>query len=847
MILKNKNGHSGKTSSKGFFIKLVFIKYGFLLLLAALLAGGAYLGSKNIRTKGYNGLFDFITTISSNYLNGNRVNPENISIEIKEKDIKKLEKNRAQALERGVIINDIDGDYVPATLEYKNKKIKIKLRLKGHMTDHLQNDKWSFRIKVQKNDSFIGMKRFSIQHPGTRGYIYEWIYHELMKREDIIALRYKFMNVTVNGKDWGIYAIEENFDKELITNNNRKNGPILRFNPDLYWVNRYNEMKHFQPLAEYASYYSSNPEAYREEDVLKDSTQRNYYLNALALLEGFRCKKLSAAQVFDIPRMARFHAIIDLVGGQHSIDWSDLKYYYNPVTGQLEPVAYESFTTFPFESIAGNYKYTVLDSNQNYKDLHTALFSDPVFFRAYIKELERITYPAYLNTFFKDADAELEKNLAILYKEFPYKKFESTDYYANQRMIKKILDAPKSFHAYLKNISKDRICLQIGSIESLPIEIKSIKIGNNELPAVDPIILPAKQYNECVAYKEYYFKMPEWNYYKSPSAANMVVTYSLLGSSMIKQEQVFSFPYPSTEWVSDELKNRKSTVADFPFLIRDENQKTIRFKPGAHKIESDLVIPTGYKVIADEQVSLDLLKGAKIISYAALLFSGTEDESLTIQSSDFTGQGIELINAPGSVFKYVLFKNIPEVQDRQWERKGYITCYESTVEFDFCRFYDCKAKNAVNIIRSDFSMNECLFQNMKTDALNIDLSKGTISNCVFENCEKAIQATISEMKLQSIYVNGATVSALCFKEGSQATGRNIQIKRSATGLFAEGFADVNLSTVTLTSVDNGLIANTKAEGAPVVNLSELRLEQVKKPYAIEDKANVVVEGKIINN
>jgi hypothetical protein len=849
MILKNKNGHTVKTPSNGFFIKFVFIKYAFFLLIAVLIAGGAVELSRNVQMKGYNGLFDFISTISSNYWNGKDAHPENISIEIKVKDINKLEKNRAQALERGVIINDIDGDYVSATLEYQQKKIKIKLRLKGHMTDHLQDNKWSFRIKVQDKDSFIGMKRFSIQHPGTRGYIYEWIYHELMKREGIIALRYKFMNVTVNGKDWGIYAIEENFDKELIAHNNRKNGPILRFNPDLYWVNRYNEMKHFQPLAEYASYYSSNPEAYREEDVLKDSIQRNYYLKALALLEGFRCKRLTAAQVFDIPRMARFHAIIDLVGGQHSIDWSDLKYYYNPVTGQLEPVAYESFTTFPFESIAGNYKYTVLDSGQNYKDLHTALFSDPAFFRTYIKELERIADPTYLDTFFKDAKAGLKDNLAILYKEFPYKKFEPANYYANQLMIKKILDAPKSFHAYLKDLSAEHVCLELGSIESLPIEIKSVKINNYELYPAEPIILPAKQYNTYTTYKEYYFQVPApgFSFFKMPPTFNGVVNYSLLGSTVIKQEQVFSYPYPSDEFISDELKNKKSTVADFPYLIMDEQQKTMRFKPGAHKITSDLIIPSGYKVIADEYVSLDLLKGAKIISYSALLFSGTEEQSLTIQSSDYTGQGIELINAPASVFNYVFFKNIPEVKDKQWERKGYITCYESGIELNACRFYNSEALNAVHIIRSDFSMKECLFKDMKVTAVNIDLSKGTMSNCVVENCRKGIQTTMSKMDLRSIYVKDASVSALCFKEGSQVTGRNIQLKKSVTGLFAEGVVDVNLSTVILTGIDNGIIANAKSGGVPLVNLSDLKSEQVKKVYTIEGKATVTVDGKTIDN
>ena len=165
-----------------------------------------------------------------------------------------------------------------------------------------------------------------------------------MKREDVIALRYKFINVSVNGKDWGIYAVEENFDNELLENNTRPVGPIIRFNPDLYWVDRYNELIASKPVAEYASYYSANVEAYGENQVLKDSIQFNYYLKAMALVEGIRSKKMSVDEVFDVERLSKMHAIIDLVGGQHSIDWSDIKYYYNPVTSKLEPVAYESFT-----------------------------------------------------------------------------------------------------------------------------------------------------------------------------------------------------------------------------------------------------------------------------------------------------------------------------------------------------------------------------------------------------------------------------------------------------------------------------------------------------------------------
>ncbi len=254
------------------------------LLLTIIVAG--FMANSWVKTKGYSGLWDFGKTVSGNYWNGRKVNPESISIEIKNKDLKLLERNRKRALERGVIINDIDGDYVPATIEYKDEKIKVKLRLKGHMTDHLQENKWSFRIKVKDKETLMGMKRFSVQHPGTRGYIYEWIYHELMKKEDVIALRYKFINVQLNGKDWGVYALEENFEDDLISNNHRIKGPILRFNPDLYWVNRLNMTKQMSSYDEYASYYSANVEAYRENKVLKDSVQYDYYLKGIALING---------------------------------------------------------------------------------------------------------------------------------------------------------------------------------------------------------------------------------------------------------------------------------------------------------------------------------------------------------------------------------------------------------------------------------------------------------------------------------------------------------------------------------------------------------------------------------
>ena len=68
-----------------------------------------------------------------------------------------------------------------------------------------------------KKDYFIeGMSTFSIQDPITRNYTYEWLFIQNLKFEDVLAPNYFFVNVNINGKEKGIYAIEEHFSKEMI-------------------------------------------------------------------------------------------------------------------------------------------------------------------------------------------------------------------------------------------------------------------------------------------------------------------------------------------------------------------------------------------------------------------------------------------------------------------------------------------------------------------------------------------------------------------------------------------------------------------------------------------------------
>ena len=171
------------------------------------------------------------------------------------------------ALDKGLQINNGD-NYVPCKVNVDDSFVEGEMRLKGHMTDHLEGEKWSFRVKTKKD--VLGMRRFSLQHPGTRNYVYEWIYHELLKHEDVIYLKYDFVNLKLNDKDLGIYALEEHFGQHVLDRNNRPKGAILRWNPSLYWESRIDEFQGIYLDQEYSNFESSFAEPYDKSVVLKD-------------------------------------------------------------------------------------------------------------------------------------------------------------------------------------------------------------------------------------------------------------------------------------------------------------------------------------------------------------------------------------------------------------------------------------------------------------------------------------------------------------------------------------------------------------------------------------------------
>ena len=202
--MRLKSFKKTNTNSK-FFVYCICILF---------LLSGIFIGWKDI--PGFlksNILMILKLDIEEVFLTKNRLN--SLNLDIKFESVEKIRLKREEALVNNLLIRS-DNDFVNSKVSYNSELPQsCKIRLKGDLPQHWNGDKWSLRINTKENRSIEGMTTFSIQDPITRNYTYEWLFLKNLKFEDVLAPNYFFVNVNINGKEKGIYAVEEHFSKDV--------------------------------------------------------------------------------------------------------------------------------------------------------------------------------------------------------------------------------------------------------------------------------------------------------------------------------------------------------------------------------------------------------------------------------------------------------------------------------------------------------------------------------------------------------------------------------------------------------------------------------------------------------
>ena len=805
--------------------------------------------------------------IPFNYINGQFSNPEKIFIDVGFEDFKLIEYQREQALERGLIV---EKDYVPANIRYNDKETKVRLRLKGDALDHLESDKWSFRIKVKGDDTLFGMKTFSIQAPHTRKYLNEWIFQNALKKDDIMNLRYDFIEVVINGENKGIYAIEEHFEKQLIENNNRREGVIIKFDDEGIneeFLRGYSYFDNEADSGNYINYYlypelsyTSPIGTFDNNKITLDPYLSEQFIKARDLLELFRNGELKTHEVFDVDKFAKYFAIVTVLGCSHGSQWSNIRFYYNPITSKLEPIGYDGDCGAGAIHVINPILECTFDSCSKEDVISwNLIFMDEVFFRRYVQELEKVSKKEYLDELFLELDEDIKRNVNIIHKDTPTYHFSKDIFYKNRDVILDKLNPIQSINAYFQDYSTSerKIVLSIGNAGSFPIEIVNAVYNDSVVfePTEKYETFNSKDIFKPVEYKKIEFKIPNNFDWSNDTILNLKLNYKIYGTDNILNEDVLPFSYLEEEFLEKDFIRKKPNADSFEFLDIDYDNRIISFQEGNWIVDRDLIIPEGFSVFAKGGTTIDLIKGSMILSYSDLQFLGDKENKINIISSDKSGQGIAVFNVEKiSNFENVILSDLKNPSKEGWGLTGAITFYLSPVIIDNVLIRNMNAEDSLNIINSEFEIKNSDFENCGYDCLDDDFGNGRMNNVSFINCgNDCTDFSGCSVEIKNVDIKNFGDKGISIGERSNLVIEDAEIigKRgdSYIGIASKDLSDASAKNVKISEVEYGFaVYQKKPEYGPAsMNVNEVILSEVGNNYIVEEKSSLLIDGININN
>ena len=792
-----------------------------------------------------------IKSVENNISRNPDTTTQELLLHIAEKDFLKVKAQRDREITKGVLFSN-DKDLVNAVIEYKGKKLPAEIRLKGDWTTHLEGIAWSFRVKLRDNHTLDGMRKFSLQHPESRNFAGEWLFHEMLKANDIINLRYNFANTKMlidrGGekivRDLGYYTIEEFFDKQLIEYNKRKEGIIMKIDEDPIWMERRQLMadsiwsgaQHYFTVNQYENLTIMPFGAAR---ILKDPNLKMQFEKGKALFEGYVDQKIPASRAFDVKKLADYNAICNILGANHSMILHNLRVYYNPINSKLEPIGFDGNAT-------QKYHYFPKIANTE---------NDLVFLEHYAAALERVISDEYFEKILNWPG--LKGVVETMTKLHPWYSWKEEILTNNRLFIQGGLFPAKSLNIFYLDHSRDEIRLSLENYSNFPVEVSSLNFDNGKILGLPEgrIIIPAGE-KVAVAFKsnkdfQRVFvskKMGKLTFDPLKDLTKLKVICNTLGTtSRPREERIFPWKPGNFLPLDSDIFQRKTNFAKNKDFVVDEENKIIAVKQGYHIFTEPIFVPRGYTFRIYEGTEIDFnSKDRFIISYSPVEFLGSKSKPIRFKSTGSDGRGLLVLNTTeASILEHCIFENLAPPNSKHWAVSGAINFYDAPVKIYNCTFKDMRSEDALNIISTTFEMDNCHFSNSYSDAFDGDFVKGNITNTTFQELgNDAIDVSGSDIYLEKIIINRASDKGLSAGENSKMRGKNIFISNSEIAVASKDQSVIEISNCQFENNKLGFTAyQKKSEYGPASIIADsIQSKNSDTPYLIEKYSSLILNG-----
>lgn len=479
-------------------------------ILLALLGGVFYLGIHSERTGFVREVLDpglkSVVLPVLNAFRGNGPEAPQVDLLIGTAAMDSMSAIRSRALKAGVLSEGKD-TWFPAMLVFDGDTLNGRLRLKGGLTDHLRTNKWSFRVQLDEGDTLLGMTVFSLQHPNTRNFGNEWLFHKAVAYVGLPALNYSFVGVHINTNDRGLHAVEQHFDDALMQRLAPMGlvGPVMKFDDELR-IATLAEMgqRSFDSEPPLQGDWLSAPiTAFQMDKVMADSAKAARLVLLKDRLTRFRNGQLKASEVFDADALAKLFALSDVFGAQHCNDWRNLRFAMDGSTGDLVPIAFDANAGEPIAAIRALREQPVITFDPAHlRTFYGRLWSDRAFHEAYIAHLDTFSADGWLEGFLSSVRPELMAQEELITHEFPNAAVDTNVFLHCRTVARQTLRPANYISAGVLGRGEGTIRLAVANLHALPLEIIAIGRRDTEPGPYGPVMLVPRSRDSPIVEQE---------------------------------------------------------------------------------------------------------------------------------------------------------------------------------------------------------------------------------------------------------------------------------------------------------------------------------------------------------
>ena len=200
----------------------------------------------------------------------------------------------------------------------------------------------------------------------------------------------------------------------------------------------------------------------------------------------------------------------------------------------------------------------------------------------------------------------------------------------NLKTIRKTLEAPKNFHAFLSGRSRDSITLQLQVIESLPTEVLGIRVKGTVFLLPVPVVLPALGRKHRPVFKTLKWALDSTVEVDTERGKDLEVLYRLLGDTAKHSCEVF--PYEIHAY------NQQKSNAILPvvfskaqdFITIDSTTKSYFINRSDALLDQAFAVPLGWTLKATAPLTLTIGAQGSLQVEGSLDFKGIEDEPIVV-------------------------------------------------------------------------------------------------------------------------------------------------------------------------------------------------------------------------